>query len=83
MSSPHQPRLRMRMFARVLGPFFYTLIHLGRSLIKLESLYRHLRKFHAFGERRYVLLSLRHIPVALVVLLSLEFIPRRRHLRIR
>jgi lysylphosphatidylglycerol synthetase-like protein (DUF2156 family) len=62
---------------------YYALIHLGRSLIKLESLYRYLRKFHAFGERRYVLLSLRHIPVALVVLLSLEFIPRRRHLRIR
>ncbi|HME76069.1 MAG TPA: phosphatidylglycerol lysyltransferase domain-containing protein, partial [Mycobacterium sp.] len=62
---------------------YYTLIHLGRSLIKLESLYRYLRKFHSFDERRYVLLSLRHIPAALVVLLSLEFIPRRRHLRIR
>jgi lysylphosphatidylglycerol synthetase-like protein (DUF2156 family) len=62
---------------------YYTLIHLGRSLIKLESLYRYLRKFNAFGERRYVLISIRHIPVALVVLLSLEFMPRRRHLRIR
>lgn len=62
---------------------YYALIHLGRSLIKLESLYRYLRKFHSFGERRYVLLSLRHIPAALVVLLSLEFMPRRRHLRIR
>jgi lysylphosphatidylglycerol synthetase-like protein (DUF2156 family) len=60
---------------------YYALIHLGRSLIKLESLYRYLRKFHAFGQRRYVLLSLRHIPIALVVLLSLEFMPRRRHLR--
>lgn len=62
---------------------YYVLIHLGHSLIKLESLYRYLCKFHAFGDRRYVLLSLRHIPVALVVLLSLEFMPRRRHLRIR
>ncbi len=61
---------------------YYVLIHLGHSLIKLESLYRYLRKFHAFGERRYVLLSLRHIPIALVVLLSLEFIPRRRHVPI-
>jgi lysylphosphatidylglycerol synthetase-like protein (DUF2156 family) len=61
---------------------YYALIHLGRSLIKLESLYRYLRKFHAFGERRYVLISLRHIPAALVVLLSLEFMPRRRNLRI-
>jgi len=60
---------------------YYALIHLGRSLIKLESLYYYLRKFNAFGERRYVLLSLRHIPVALAVLLSLEFMPRRRHLR--
>jgi lysylphosphatidylglycerol synthetase-like protein (DUF2156 family) len=66
----------------ILEGSYYALIHLGRSLIKLESLYRYLRKFHAFGERRYVLLSIRHIPVALVVLLSLEFIPRRRHLRI-
>ena len=62
---------------------YYVLIHLGHSLIKLEPLYRYLCKFHAFGDRRYVLLSLRHIPVALVVLLSLEFMPRRRHLRIR
>jgi len=62
---------------------YYVLIHLGRSLIKLESLYRYLRKFHAFGDRRYVLLSLSHIPIALVVLLSLEFMPRRRQLRVR
>jgi lysylphosphatidylglycerol synthetase-like protein (DUF2156 family) len=61
----------------------YALIHLGHSLIKLESLYRYLRKFHSFDQRRYVLLSMRHIPAALIVLLSLEFIPRRRHLRIR
>jgi lysylphosphatidylglycerol synthetase-like protein (DUF2156 family) len=62
---------------------YYALIHLGRSLIRLESLYRYLRKFHSFDQRRYVLLSLRHIPAALIVLLSLEFMPRRRHLRIR
>jgi lysylphosphatidylglycerol synthetase-like protein (DUF2156 family) len=59
---------------------YYTLIHLGHSLIKLESLYRYLRKFNAFDQRRYVLLSMRHIPTALVVLLALEFMPRRRHL---
>ncbi|HYB37050.1 MAG TPA: phosphatidylglycerol lysyltransferase domain-containing protein [Mycobacterium sp.] len=59
---------------------YYALIHLGHSLIRLESLYRYLRKFHSFGQRRYVLLSMRHIPAALVVLLSLEFMPRRRHL---
>ncbi|SPM32275.1 Lysylphosphatidylglycerol synthetase, C-terminal domain, DUF2156 family [Mycobacterium rhizamassiliense] len=60
---------------------YYGLIHLGHSLIKLESLYRYLRKFHSFDQRRYVLLSMRHIPAALLVLLSLEFVPRRRHLR--
>jgi lysylphosphatidylglycerol synthetase-like protein (DUF2156 family) len=60
---------------------YYGLIHLGGSLIKLESLYRYLRKFDSFDQRRYVLLSMRHIPAALVVLLSLEFKPRRRHLR--
>ncbi len=59
---------------------YYILIHLGDSLIKLESLYRYLRKFHAFGERRYVLVSMRHIPAALVILLSLEFMPHPRHL---
>ncbi len=59
---------------------YYTLIHLGHSLIKLESLYRYLRKFHSFSQRRYVLVSMRHIPAALLVLLSLEFIPRRRQL---
>jgi lysylphosphatidylglycerol synthetase-like protein (DUF2156 family) len=66
----------------VIEGIYYTFIHLGRSLIKLESLYRYLRKFNSFDQRRYVLLSWRHIPAALVVLLSLEFIPRRRHLRI-
>lgn len=58
----------------------YHAIHLLDSLIALESLYRYLRKFHALGDRRYVLLSLQHIMPAAVVLLSLEFAPRRRHL---
>ena len=61
---------------------FYAMIHLGRVLIHLESLYRYLRKFHSFGERRYVLLSLHHLLPALVILLSMEFLPRRRHLRL-
>jgi lysylphosphatidylglycerol synthetase-like protein (DUF2156 family) len=58
----------------------YRLIHLLGPLIRLESLYRYLRKFHATTERRYVVLCTHHIPAALVVLLSLEFMPRRRHL---
>jgi lysylphosphatidylglycerol synthetase-like protein (DUF2156 family) len=60
--------------------FFYAAIHLGDSLIALESLYRYLRKFHALGDRRYVLLPLNQVLPLLVVLLSLEFLPRRRHL---
>jgi len=59
---------------------FYLGIHLLDPLIALESLYRYLRKFHALDGRRYALLSVQHIPHAAVVLLSLEFMPRRRHL---
>jgi lysylphosphatidylglycerol synthetase-like protein (DUF2156 family) len=58
----------------------YQATHLLDSLIALESLYRYLRKFHALGDRRYVMLSLRHVLSAAIVLLSLEFTPRRRHL---
>ena len=65
---------------RVVQRLFYVLIHLGDPLIRLESLYRYLRKYHAMGERRYVLLSLRHLVPALVVLLTLEFLPHRRRL---
>jgi lysylphosphatidylglycerol synthetase-like protein (DUF2156 family) len=57
---------------------FYRLIHLLNPLIELESLYRYLRKFHALGQERYAVLSAHHIPTAMVVLLSLEFMPRRR-----
>jgi lysylphosphatidylglycerol synthetase-like protein (DUF2156 family) len=56
----------------------FTAIHLGDALIALESLYRYLRKFHALGDRRYVMASLTQILPLLVVLLSLEFVPRRR-----
>jgi lysylphosphatidylglycerol synthetase-like protein (DUF2156 family) len=55
-----------------------NLIHLGDALIRLESLYRYLRKFNAFGSRRYVLVPMRHIGSVLIVLLLLEFAPRVR-----
>jgi lysylphosphatidylglycerol synthetase-like protein (DUF2156 family) len=58
----------------------YNAIHLLDSLIALESLYRYLRKFHSLGGRRYALVSMRHILPAVIVLLSLEFAPRRRQL---
>lgn len=62
----------------------YRLIHLLDPLIRLESLYRYLCKFHCVAERRYVVLCAHHIPAALLVLLSLEFLPRpRRHRLVR
>jgi len=64
----------------LLQSLIYNAIHLLDPMIALESLYRYLRKFHSLGQRRYVLLSSRHILPAVVVLLSLEFFPRRRHL---
>jgi lysylphosphatidylglycerol synthetase-like protein (DUF2156 family) len=63
-----------------LQSFFYAAIHLGDSLVALESLYRYLRKFHALGDRRYVLLSMTQLIPVLFVLLSFEFMPRRRRL---
>ncbi|BCI88739.1 hypothetical protein NIIDMKKI_39450 [Mycobacterium kansasii] len=59
---------------------FYLLIHLLDPFISLESLYRYLCKFHALDERRYALVSLTQIVPLLLVLLSLEFMPRRRGL---
>jgi lysylphosphatidylglycerol synthetase-like protein (DUF2156 family) len=59
---------------------FYWLIHRLDPLIALESLYRYLRKFHAIGERRYALVSLTQLVPLIYVLMSLEFMPRRRGL---
>jgi lysylphosphatidylglycerol synthetase-like protein (DUF2156 family) len=63
-----------------LQSLFYVLIHLLDPLIALESLYRYLRKFHSPGERRYALASLTQLFPLIYVLLSLEFMPRRRRL---
>jgi lysylphosphatidylglycerol synthetase-like protein (DUF2156 family) len=59
---------------------FYRLIHILDPLIALESLYRYVRKFHAMDARRYALVSLTQLIPLVVVLLTLEFMPRRRHL---
>lgn len=59
---------------------FYRLIHVLDPLIALESLYRYVRKWHALDARRYALISMTQIVPLLIVLLSLEFMPRRRHL---
>ncbi len=59
---------------------FYWLIHLLDPLIALESLYRYLRKFRSPDQRRYALVSLTQLVPLIYVLLSLEFMPRRRAL---
>jgi lysylphosphatidylglycerol synthetase-like protein (DUF2156 family) len=59
---------------------FYLLIHFLDPFIALESLYRYVHKFHALAERRYALISMTQVIPLLFVLLSLEFMPRRRHL---
>ncbi|OYN74453.1 bifunctional lysylphosphatidylglycerol flippase/synthetase MprF [Mycolicibacterium sphagni] len=61
----------------VLQHMYYAFIHLGDPLIRLESLYDYLRKFHAIDRRRYVLVSARHLLWAVLVLLPLEFLPHR------
>jgi lysylphosphatidylglycerol synthetase-like protein (DUF2156 family) len=60
-----QPGLRSR-FAR-------WAVHRFDPFIHLESLYRYLRKFHAFGPQRHVLLRPRDIVWVLAALLTLEF----------
>ncbi|MFF3223034.1 bifunctional lysylphosphatidylglycerol flippase/synthetase MprF [Nocardia suismassiliense] len=56
----------------------YVLVHLGDPLIRLESLYRFLRKFHALSDQRYVLIRWREVVIAAAALLTLEFAPHRR-----
>ena len=46
---------------RHLSSLIYAAIHLGDALIALESLYRYLRKFHALGDRRYVMVTLSQV----------------------
>jgi lysylphosphatidylglycerol synthetase-like protein (DUF2156 family) len=43
-------------------------------------LYRYARKFHAMDAQRYALVSMTQVMPLVFVLLSLEFMPRRRHL---
>ncbi|WP_433761833.1 bifunctional lysylphosphatidylglycerol flippase/synthetase MprF [Nocardia sp. CA-135398] len=56
----------------------YVLVHLGDPLIRLESLYRFLRKFQAMSEQRFVLIRWREVLLAAAALLTLEFVPHRK-----
>jgi lysylphosphatidylglycerol synthetase-like protein (DUF2156 family) len=57
--------------------FGYWAAHRLDPLIKLESLYRYLRKFHALGKQRYAVLRLRDALPVVVAMLTLEFGIRR------
>ncbi|HVY11803.1 MAG TPA: phosphatidylglycerol lysyltransferase domain-containing protein [Mycobacteriales bacterium] len=61
----------------------YWAAHRLDPLIRLESLYRYLRKFHALGSQRYALLRLRDLVPVLVAMLTLEFGARRTRRRDR
>lgn len=56
----------------------YHGVHLLDRLVRLESLYRFLRKFHAFGQQRYVALRPVEVLWAASAMLVLEFLPSRR-----
>jgi lysylphosphatidylglycerol synthetase-like protein (DUF2156 family) len=58
----------------------YWATHRLDSFIRLESLYRYLRKFHSLGKRRYVLLRLRDLVPVAAAMLTFEFATRRRSL---
>jgi lysylphosphatidylglycerol synthetase-like protein (DUF2156 family) len=55
------------------GRVAYRLVHLLDPLIKVERLYRYLRKFHAFDQQRHVMLRWRQLPRVALALLLLEF----------
>lgn len=56
-----------------LGRLTYRAVHLLDPLIKVERLYNYLRKFHAFGQQRYVMLRWRNVIVVALAALLLEF----------
>jgi lysylphosphatidylglycerol synthetase-like protein (DUF2156 family) len=57
----------------LLARIAYGAVHLLDPLIRVERLYRYLRKFHAFDQQRYVMLRPRQVVVVAAALLLLEF----------
>lgn len=55
----------------------YWATHRLDHYIRLESLYRYLRKFHALGDRRFVVVRLRDLLPVAAAMLTLEFSPVR------
>ncbi|MBF6330311.1 bifunctional lysylphosphatidylglycerol flippase/synthetase MprF [Nocardia transvalensis] len=56
----------------------YVLARMLDPMIRLESLYRFLRKFNSFADQRFVLIRWREIVFTAAALLTLEFVPHRR-----
>lgn len=65
----------------VLQQLAYRAVHLLDRFIRLESLYRFVRKFHSFGDERYVALRPVQVVFVAATALSLEFgsPKKRRH----
>jgi lysylphosphatidylglycerol synthetase-like protein (DUF2156 family) len=57
--------------------FGYWAAHTLDPMIKLESLYRYLRKFHSMGRQRYAMLRLRDFLPVVTAMLVFEFGARR------
>ncbi|MEO8888400.1 MAG: phosphatidylglycerol lysyltransferase domain-containing protein, partial [Jatrophihabitantaceae bacterium] len=55
------------------GRVAFAAVHLLDPLIRVERLYRYLRKFNAFDQQRYVMFRRRQVVVVAVALLLLEF----------
>jgi lysylphosphatidylglycerol synthetase-like protein (DUF2156 family) len=56
-----------------LGRLAAVVVHVFDPFIKVEALYRYLRKFRAFGQQRYVMLRWRNVVRTALALLLLEF----------
>lgn len=63
----------------VLGAVAYRGVHLFDRFIKLESLYRFVRKFHAFGQQRFIALRPTQVLWVAAAALALEFGATKRH----
>jgi lysylphosphatidylglycerol synthetase-like protein (DUF2156 family) len=57
----------------MLGKIAFAAVHLLDPMIKVERLYRYLRKFHAFDQERYVMLRWRDTVFVALAALLLEF----------
>ena len=67
------PDLYSNMHKNTVERALAALAHTLDPLIKVERLYRYLRKFHAFDQQRYVILRWRQLVPVVFALLTLEF----------